>query len=318
MSSPQFPTYGRGDDPDEPDPAEHYAKPAPYSGSTYGPYAPPQPDQHGAPQSPGPHEPPPGQPQPGPYGNQQPGPYGQTPPGPYGEAQPGQYGEAQPGQYAGAPQSAEYAGYAATHNQPPAYRPGHPYGPPAHPQQQELPTYGRDDQPAVPRDPRAARVVLLALVIAAVYGLLVLSVQRVSLREISQAPGSPLNHPLRTDVIDTIGQLLVLIVGVAALAMWLRDLLNRRKAGRQPDPVELGGLGLVAVSLIPILVWLVMVLSTGMGAIDDSLHRLPTAYGWGGMGLLILAAGFALGYRELRPEVPNPIVQAAPDRPPWE
>jgi len=272
MSSPQFPTYGRGDDPDEPDPADHYAKPTPYSGSTYGPY---------------------------------------------GEGQPGQYGQTPPSQYAGAPQPAEYAGQPAVHNQPPAYRPGHPYGPPAHPQQ-ELPTYGRDDQPAVRRDPRAARVVLLAVVIAAVYGLLALSVQRVSLREISQAPGSPLNHPLRTDVIDTIGQLLTLIIGVAALAMWLRDLLNRRKAGRQPDPVELGGLGLVAVSLIPILVWLVMVLSTGVGAIDDSLHRLPTAYGWGGMGLLILAAGFALGYRELRPEVPNPIVQAAPDRPPWE
>jgi len=301
MSSPQFPTYGRGDDPDEPDPAEHYAKPTPYGGSHYGPYAPPQPDQQGAP---------PGQPQPGPRGDQLSGPHGQT--------QPSQYGQAPPSQYAGAPQPAEYAGQPAAHYQPPAYRPGHPYGPPAHPQQQELPTYGRDDQPAVPRDPRAARVVLLALVIAAVYGLLVLSVQRVSLREISQAPGSPLNHPLRTDVIDTIGQLLILIVGVAAIAMWLRDLLNRRKAGRQPDPVELGGLGLVAVSLIPILVWLVMVLSTGMGAIDDSLHRLPTAYGWGGMGLLILAAGFALGYRELRPEVPNPIVQAAPDRPPWE
>ena len=43
-----------------------------------------------------------------------------------------------------------------------------------------------------------------------------------------------------------------------------------------------------------------MVLSTGMGSIDDSLDRLPTAYGWGGTGLLILAVGFALGYRELQ------------------
>jgi hypothetical protein len=159
---------------------------------------------------------------------------------------------------------------------------------------------------------------MFAVVIATVYGLLVLSIQRVSLRDISQAPGSPLNHPLRTDVIDTIGQLLMLVVGVAALGMWLRDLMNRRKAGRQPDPVELGGLLLVAVSLIPILVWFVIVLSTGMGAIDDSLDRLPTAYGWGGVGLLILAAGFMLGYRELRPPAPNPVVRAAPDRPPWE
>jgi hypothetical protein len=143
-------------------------------------------------------------------------------------------------------------------------------------------------------------------------------VQRVSIREIAQLPGSPLNHPLRTDVIDTIGQLLIILVGVAALGMWLRDFLNRRKAAREPDPIELIGLGLVAVSLIPLLIWFVMVLSTGMGSIDDSLDRLPTAYGWGGTGLLILAVGFGLGYRELRPPVANPIVQAAPDRPPWE
>jgi hypothetical protein len=73
---------------------------------------------------------------------------------------------------------------------------------------------------------------------------------------------------------------------------------------------------LVALSLIPILVWFVMVLSTGVGSIN--VDRLPTAYGWGGFGLLMLAAGLALGYRELRPPVPNPVVQAAPDRPPWE
>ncbi|HEY0471500.1 MAG TPA: hypothetical protein VGD34_07530 [Kribbella sp.] len=264
MSSHEFPTYGRGDDPGEPGDDEHYAKPAPYGGATYGS-----------------------------------GSYSAPPQVPYGEQPPGQ-------------------AYPADHEyvQPPGYRPGHPYGPPAHPQQ--LPTYGRAVGPAAPRDPRAARVVLLAVVIAAVYGLLVLSIQRVSLRDISQAPGSPLNHPLRTDVIDTIGQLLVLIVGLAALGMWLRDLVNRRKAGQQPDPVELGGLGLVAISLIPILVWFVMVVSTGMGGIGDSLNRLPTAYGWGGVGLLILAAGFALGYRELRPPVPDPVVRAAPERPPWE
>jgi hypothetical protein len=161
-------------------------------------------------------------------------------------------------------------------------------------------------------------VVLLATIIAGLYGLLVISIQRVSLREISQAPGSPLNHPLRTDVIDTIGQLLILIVGAAALVMWLRDVLARRKAGIQPDPIELGGLALVAVSFIPLLIWLIMVLTTGMGAIDDSLDRLPTAYAWGGTGLLILALGLFLGYRELKPDVPNPLITPAPDRPPWE
>jgi hypothetical protein len=300
MSSQDFPTYGRGDNPDESTEGEHYAKPAPYGGNTYaegtdptqpapyagpGPYvgpgayqAPPQPGPYQAPPQPGAYQPQPGQPQ-------------------YGV--PGQYGEQQP---------------PGAYNQPPGYRPGAPYGPPANPQPHELPTYGR---PA-PRDPRAARVVLLAAVIAGIYGLLVVSVQRVSLREISQLPGSPLNHPLRTDAIDTIGQLLTLIVGLAALAMWLRDVQNRRKADRQPDPIELTGLGLVALSFIPLLIWFVMVLTTGMGAIDDSLHRLPTAYGWGGTGLLILALGLALGYRELKPEVSNPVVQQAPDRPPWE
>jgi hypothetical protein len=299
MSSHEFPTYGRGDDPDEPSHDEHYAQPTPYGGSTYGP---------------------------GPYGAPPQAPYGQPPQNPYGQPQnpnggpPQQGAPQQPGPYGAPPQPGPYGEQPPGHSyvQPPGYRPGHPYGPPAHAQQHQLPTYGRDAGPAAPRDPRAARVVMVAFVITAVYGLLVLSIQRVSLREIAQAPGSSLNHPLRTDVIDTIGQLLVLVVGVAALAMWLRDLMNRRKVGRQPDPVELGGLGLVAVSLIPLLVWFVMVLSTGMGAIDDSLDRLPTAYGWGGMGLLILAAGFALGYRELRPPVSNPVVQAAPDRPPWE
>jgi hypothetical protein len=283
MSSPQFPTYGRGDDPDEPE-STYYAKPVPYGSDS--PYAAPpgqQPpeQQHAGQQHPG-HQYPGQQQYPG-----QP-PYAEQPPGPPGYAQ------------------------------PPVYRPGHPYGPPAHPEPHELPSYGRDQLPLAPRDPRAARVVLLAVVIAAVYGLLVISVQRVSIREIAQLPGSPLNHPLRTDVIDTIGQLLIILVGVAALGMWLRDFLNRRKAAREPDPIELIGLGLVAVSLIPLLIWFVMVLSTGMGSIDDSLDRLPTAYGWGGTGLLILAVGFALGYRELRPPVANPIVQAAPDRPPWE
>jgi hypothetical protein len=119
-------------------------------------------------------------------------------------------------------------------------------------------------------------------------------------------------------VIDTVGQLLVLVVGAAALVMWLRDVLARRKAGIQPDPIELGGLVSVAISFVLLLIWLVMVLTTGLGSIDDSLDRLPTAYGWGGAGLLILAFGLFLGYRELKPEVPNPLITAAPNRPPWE
>src|SRR5215470_9116248 len=230
MSSQDFPTYGRGDDPEQP-PAEdqhHYAPPTPYGGPMYG------------------------------VGSD-------TPPPPHHYADPQPY-RTQPGQY-GAPPQPGHGGY----TQPPNYRPGEPYGAPAHPQQHELPTYGRE-QPVAPRDPRAARVVGLAAFIAALYGLLVLSVQRVALREIAQAPGSPLNHPLRTDVIDTIGQLLLIIVGAAGLTMWIRDVLARRKAGRNPDPVELGGLLLVAISAIPLLVWIFMVLSTGLGAIDESIH----------------------------------------------
>ncbi len=273
MSSQEFPTYGRGDEPDQSGEEHHYAPPTPYGGGTYGP---------------------------GQHPDQQAFPYAR--PQPYG-SQPGQPPAAQP--------------QGPAYTQPPNFRPGSPYGPAAHPQQHELPEYGRDE-PVAPRDPRAARVVGLAALIAGIYGLLVVSVQRVALREISQAPGSPLNHPLRTDVIDTIGQLLLIVVGAAALTMWIRDVLARRKAGRQPDPIELGGLLLVAVSVIPILIWLIIVLSTGLGAIDESIDRLPKAYGWGGTGLLILAAGFALGYRELKPDVSNPVVQGPSAKAPWE
>lgn len=272
MSSQDFPTYGRGDNPDESRPDEHYAKPAPYGG--------------GASTAGGPNDP----------------------------SQPGAFLAPPPVQQPGQPQYGEQVPAGHVYNQPPAYRPGTPYGPPADPQSHQLPMYGREPV----RDPRAARVVLIATIIAGIYGLLVISVQRVSLREISQAPGSPLNHPLRTDAIDTIGQLLTLVVGAAALAMWLRDVLGRRKAGRQPQPPELAGLGLVGLSLIPLMIWFVMVLTTGLGSIDDSLGRLPTAYAWGGAGLLILTAGLALGYRELKPDVSNPVVQAPPSRPPWE
>jgi len=297
MSSQDFPTYGRGDEPEQTGEEHNYAQPSPYGGTTYGsgPQGEPQPDYYAQPQ---PYGPPPGQAD-APPPAQYPGPP-EYPGQPQGQPDPG----------------ATPPGDGPSYHQPPTYRPGSPYGTPAHPQQHELPTYGREQ--AAPRDPRAARVVLLAAIIAGVYGLLVISIQRVALREISQAPGSPLNHPLRTDVIDTIGQLLLLLVGAAALTLWGRDVLARRRVGQQPDPVELGGLLLVAVSVVPILIWLIIVLSTGMGAIDDSVDRLPTAYGWGGLGLLILAAGLALGYRELKPPLGNPVVQSAPDRPPWE
>src|SRR5215217_3409736 len=64
MSSPQFPTYGRGDDPDEPSGDDRYAKPAPYGPGAYQPqnqpspapppsYGTPPPDQYGVPPQPG-------------------------------------------------------------------------------------------------------------------------------------------------------------------------------------------------------------------------------------------------------------------------
>ncbi|HZX04068.1 hypothetical protein [Kribbella sp.] len=269
MSSQDFPTYGRENEPGKQQPPaeeHHYAPPTPYGGGSYGPG----------------HQPP-----------QEPFPYAE--PQPYGSQPPHETNPA--------------------YHQPPTYRPGAPYGPPANPQPHELPTYGR---PVTATDPRVSRVLALAAFIATIYGLLVLTVQRVALRDISQAPGSPLNHPLRTDVLDAIGQLLLVVVGVAGLVMWIRDLLARRKAGTNPKPAELIGLLLVAVSAIPILVWLIIVLSTGLGSDDGAVHRLPTAYGWGGFGLLILAVGFFLGYRELRPEVPNPVVKAPPVKAPWE
>ncbi|MGW7683339.1 hypothetical protein ACWGID_21570 [Kribbella sp. NPDC054772] len=287
MSSQDFPTYGRDDEPEQQPSADqhHYAPPTPYGGGTYGSgQQPPEaPEYYAEPQL---------------YGTP-PGQYG-VPPQPQPQQQP--HGQGQ---------------ITAPHAQPPTYRPGTPYGASASPEPHELPTYGRDE-PAAPRDPRAARVVGLATAIAAIYGLLVISVQRVSLRDISQAPGSPLNHPLRTDVIDAVGQLLLLVVGVVALAMWIRDLRARSRAGQQPEPGEVVGLILVAVSAVLILVWLFMVLSTGLGANDESVHRLPTAYGWGGFGLLVLAAGLFLGHRELKPEVPNPVVQGPPAKAPWE
>jgi len=279
MSSQDFPTYGRDPEPERPREEQHGQDQQQGPGQYYAP--------------------------PAPYGG---GTYaggGQPlPPAPYAPAQP--YGS-QPGQYGGPPTDPA---------QPPSYRPGHPYGAPVDAHPEHFPTYGRQE-PFAGRDPRAAKVLLLATLIAAIYGLMVVSIQRVSIREITQAPGSPLNHPLRTDVIDALGQLLILVVGVAALVLWARDVLGRRKIGRQPGGSEIAGGALVAVSLIPLLVWLVMVLTTGLGAVDETLDRLPTAYAWGGFGLLILAAGLFLGYRELKPDFET-VVRAAPGRPPWE
>ena len=285
MSSPDFPTYGRGDDPAEPEPLSQYggyAKPTAY----------------------------------GPGGYRQPADPNQPPYGP-------PHGQPPPPAYGGSPQYAGQQGYGP--GQPPGPGPGYgygppeygpQYGPPGHPQQ---PPYGMAGPPPGPldRDPRVARLVLIAAIVTAVYGLLALTVQRVSLREIAQAPGSPLNHPLRTDVIDTLGQLSVLVLGGLSIGLWIRDLLNRRRANRQPDPVELGGFALIGIALVPLMVWILIVMSTGMGADDDTLDRLPTAYGWGGMGLLVLSVGLALGYRTLRPPVSNPVVQPPPQRPPW-
>ncbi|WP_405063341.1 hypothetical protein OG474_17340 [Kribbella sp. NBC_01505] len=244
-----------------------------------------------------------------------------APPTPYGGGTYGHGGQPVPPPYAPPPQNygsqpGQYGGPPTDPAQPPSYRPGHPYGAPVDPHPDHFPTYGRKE-PFAGRDPRAAKVVLLATLIAAIYGLMVISIQRVSIREITQAPGSTLNHPLRTDVIDALGQLLILLVGVAALALWARDVLARRKAARQPETSEILGGVLVAASLIPLLVWLVMVLTTGLGAADDTLDRLPKAYAWGGFGLLILAAGLFLGYRELKPD-PDTVVRAAPGRAPWE
>ncbi|TDD55892.1 hypothetical protein E1263_25785 [Kribbella antibiotica] len=244
-----------------------------------------------------------------------------APPAPYGGGTYGHGGQPLPPPYAPPPQSygsqpGQYGGPPTDPAQPPSYRPGHPYGAPVDQHPDHFPQYGRKE-PFPGRDPRAAKVLLLATLIAAFYGLLVISIQRVSIREITQAPGSPLNHPLRTDVIDALGQLLILLVGVVALVLWARDVLGRRKLGRQPAAAEIGGGALVAVSLIPLLIWFVMVLTTGLGSADDTLDRLPTAYGWGGFGLLILAAGLFLGYRELKPEYDS-VVRAAPGRAPWE
>jgi hypothetical protein len=281
MSSPQFPTYGRDDEPapEEQEPRYGYAPPAPYGEHGYARGDFPDGGSHQFPH----HRPAPADYTAGapPYAPPQPPPTTYQPP-PYG---------------------------------PSSYQPGQ-YGAPGHPQQ--TPYDAKPGQVQLrPADPRAARMTLAAALAAGIYGLLMITLQRVSLRDISQAPGSPNNHPLRTDVLDAIGQVSVLGLGGYALFLWINDLQKRRAAGAEPSPVELGGLALIGVSLIPFAVWLLMLVSTGLGAVDDTIDRLPTAYGWGGLGMLILAVGLGIGNRIFQPAA-NPVVRRAPDRPPWE
>ena len=211
--------------------------------------------------------------------------------GPHANPQPGPYAEPQP--YGSPPEPAPRR--PPQPGRTPSRRttaPALPYGAAGASTAARAPDV-RAGEPVASRDPRAARVVAAGRAVAAVYGLLVVSVQRVALREISQAPGSPLNHPLRTDVIDTIGQLL-LHRGRRGRAGAVDPRRARPPQGRtparpgrarrsaagrglaDPDP-DLGCHGPVHRHWV---------------RIDDTLDRLPTAYGWGGIGLLILAAGF--------------------------
>lgn len=279
MSSPEFPTYGRDDEPAAEESRPRYggyAAPAPYGEHGYARGDYPDSGSHQFPH----HRPPPAD-------------YTAGAP-PY------------------APPQQQPSAYQPPQHGPSSYQPS--WSAPAHPQQT---SYDVAAAPLKPADPRVARLTLAAAIVAGFYGFLMLTLQRASLREISQAPGSPNNHPLRTDVLDAFGQLAVLGLGGFALYLWIRDLQKRRAAGTEPSPVELGGLALIGISLIPFAVWLLMLVSTGLGAADDTIDRLPTAYGWGGTGMLILAVGLGLGNRVFQPAA-NPVVRPAPDRPPWE
>lgn len=187
--------------------------------------------------------------------------------------------------------------------------------PPARPPYEQQPT-GQQIRTVDP-NPAVAKVALIAGIVTAFYGLLVLTVQRTALREIAQAPGSALNHPLRTDVIDTVGQLAAGVLTAIALTLWIRDVLDRRRAGRFPAIAEYVGFGLIGLGVIFLLIWFLMIAGTGFGSNDTATGRLPSAYGYGGFGLLLVAAGLFTAYRVLRPDM-QPVVQAAPVRPPWE
>jgi hypothetical protein len=236
------------------------------------------------------------------------------------------------GQFSGAPQP--------RYGEPPGHSPYQPqhsqfgqHGPPQYGQggQQPIPPPGQPPVPppwqqqgpfqpaerAVDPNPQVARLAMIGAVVAAFYGLLVLTVQRTALREIAQAPGSDLNHPLRTDIIDTIGQLAVAGLTGVVLALWIRDLVERRKRGKAPVIAELVAFGFIAVAMVFVVIWALIIASTGFGSLDDTTDRLPTAYGYGGLGLWLLAVGLFLVYRTLRPDL-APVMGHSPSRPPWE
>ncbi len=332
--SQDFPTYGRGDDEprEQPEPAPEIPPAERYGDQPrYGDPSKQRQNSYGTPVEQGPYgQPPYGQPPHGQFGQGQfgQGQYGQ---GQYGESgyHPGGYPPAQSGQGPFAPSQYPPGQHAPSQYTPSQYGAGQygagQYAPGQYPPGQfGQPSYeygqvGTHPGPVrtVDPNPRAAKVALIAGIVAAFYGLLALSVQRTALREIAQAPGSELNHPLRTDVIDTIGQLSVAILTGAALTLWIRDLLARRRQGRSPAIAEYVGLGLITLGAVFILIWMLMIASTGFGSDDATTGRLPSAYGYGGFGLLLVGAGLFVAYRVLRPDL-QPVVQSAPYRPPWE
>jgi hypothetical protein len=278
MSSQDFPTYGRGDEPPE-EPEHPVVPPAePYGRGQYGQRL-----------------------------------YGEPPNYAPTHGGHGEYGGPPPPQYG--PQAQRYG--------PPAYGQGgrRPFPPPGsqtfHGTGQPAITNRTQVQRSVEPNPQAARMALLGGVVAGFYGLLVLTIQRTALREIAQAPGSELNHPLRTDVIDAIGQLAVTGLTAVALTLWIRDVLVRRRQGKSPVVAELVAFVLMSTAAVFLLIWALIVGSTGFGSVDDTTDRLPTAYGYGGFGLWLLAAGLLIGYYKLRPDMVS-VVQSGPNRPPWD
>ena len=231
---------------------------------------------------------------------------------PYGQ---GQYAAPQQYQYGGPPSQP----YQQQQSQFGQYGPPQPYGREASPpwQQNQQPRPQPTGERGVEPNQQVARLAMAGCAVAAFYGLLVLTVQRAAFREIAQAPGSDLNHPLRTDIIDTIGQLAVAGLTGVVLALWIRDILERRKDGRTPVVMELVAFGFMAVALVFVLIWVFIVASTGFGSLDETTGRLPTAYGYGGLGLWLLAVGLFLVYRALRQDIYS-VIDAGPARPPWE
>jgi hypothetical protein len=288
--SQDFPTYGRGGDEPPEQPEEHPPVPPAERYGDQPRYGDPRDQRQNT------------------YGDPYPQPYQQQ----FGQGQYGPYGAHAPGQYGQNP----YQSYGQGQPPPSPYQ----YPPQGQPPYQPLyqqPGPGQPQNRTVDPNPAAAKVALIAGIVTAFYGLLVLTVQRTALREIAQAPGSELNHPLRTDVIDTIGQIAAGILTAIALTLWIRDVLNRRRQGRWPAVSEYVGFGLIGLGAIFVLIWFLMIASTGFGSDDSTTGRLPAAYGYGGFGLLLVAAGLFTAYRVLRPDM-QPVIQSAPVRPPWE